>query len=74
MKKAAGVIGLMALALTIPTSVQACTTVLVGKGASVDGSTMIARNEDMGTAWAKHFYVRPENSNERNYVSKGNGF
>ncbi|MFW8053718.1 C69 family dipeptidase [Vagococcus fluvialis] len=74
MKKAAGVISLIALALSIPTSVQACTTVLVGKEASVDGSTMIARNEDMGTAWAKHFYVRPENSNDRNYVSKGNGF
>lgn len=73
-KKATGVIGFVALALSIPTSVQACTTVLVGKDASVDGSTLIARNEDMGTAWAKHFYVRPENSNEREYVSKGNGF
>lgn len=38
--------------------VEACTSVLVGKDASEDGSTMIARNEDMGTAWAKHFYVR----------------
>ncbi|MFR0959834.1 MAG: C69 family dipeptidase, partial [Enterococcus sp.] len=28
-------------------SIDACTTVLVGKNASVDGSTMIARNEDL---------------------------
>lgn len=27
-----------------------CTTMLVGKKASIDGSTMIARNEDSGTA------------------------
>lgn len=58
----------------IPSSIEACTTVLVGKKATVDGSTMIARNEDMGTAWAKHFYVRPENSNKVDYISKGNGF
>lgn len=54
--------------------VEACTSVLVGKDASEDGSTMIARNEDMGTAWSKHFYVREANKNEQKFESKGNGF
>ncbi len=55
---------------------EACTTVLVGKAATVDGSTMIARNEDMKTAWDKRFVVHPEGQNTPNsmYVSKGNGF
>ncbi len=55
-------------------SIDACTTVLVGKNASVDGSTMIARNEDLNTAWSKHFVVRKENTNPSHFVSKGNGF
>ena len=28
---------------------MACTTILVGKNASYDGSTMIARNDDSGS-------------------------
>ena len=28
---------------------MACTTILVGKAASYDGSTMIARNDDSGS-------------------------
>ena len=28
---------------------MACTTILVGKGASYDGSTIVARNEDSGS-------------------------
>ena len=55
-------------------SIDACTTVLVGKNASVDGSTMIARSEDLNTAWSKHFVVRKENTNPSHFVSKGNGF
>lgn len=31
-------------------SASACTTVLVGKNASTDGSTIIARNEDVDTS------------------------
>ncbi|MFL9598928.1 C69 family dipeptidase, partial [Aeromonas veronii] len=30
------------------TSADACTGLIVGKGASADGSVMIARNEDFG--------------------------
>lgn len=60
--------------LFIPQSAQACTGIIVGKDASADGSTIIGRNEDMGAAWAKHFVVRPANSNNPNFVSASNGF
>ena len=38
---------------------MACTTLLVGKNASYDGSTMIARNDDSGSGHftAKKFVV-----------------
>ena len=38
---------------------MACTTILVGKNASYDGSTMIARNDDSGSGHftAKKFVV-----------------
>lgn len=62
------------LFITSSTTAEACTTVLVGKDASKDGSTMIARNEDMGTAWSKHFFVREENKNKAKFVSEGNEF
>lgn len=56
-------------------SASACTTVLVGKKASSDGSTMIARNEDVDTAWAKHYVFHTANSNgPTQYVSKDNHF
>lgn len=60
--------------LTSYVEVEACTTLLAGKNSTNDGSTMIARNEDMGSAWAKHFVVREENSNDANFVSAENGF
>lgn len=54
---------------------SACTTVLVGKDVSKDGSTLIARNEDVSTAWAKHFIVHQATSNgPTQYVSKDNNF
>ncbi len=74
MKKWIGILGGVILFSTATLTAEACTTILVGKDVSYDGSTIIARNEDMGTAWAKHFVVRPEKSLERDYVSKGNGF
>ena len=36
---------------------DACTTILVGKNASLDGSTMIARNDDTFFAVAPHSFV-----------------
>ena len=50
---------------------MSCTTLLVGKKATYDGSTMIARNEDSGgTGFApkKFIAVKPENQ-PRQYVS-----
>ncbi|MBT8904409.1 peptidase C69 [Lactobacillus delbrueckii subsp. bulgaricus] len=62
----------MAAAFTA-TSVKACTTVVVGKKATTDGSTLVARNEDVG-AWSKHFYVHQATSNgPTTYVSEDNG-
>lgn len=63
-------------ALLVPTAASACTTVLVGKDASTDGSTFMARNEDMGTAWPKYFVVREAKDNPAGakYESKGNKF
>lgn len=73
-KKISVIASLGVLFLSNTLSASACTTILVGKDASEDGSTMIARNEDMGSAWTKRFYVREANENDPNFVSKGNGF
>lgn len=68
---AAGALGLAAAFTAI--SVKACTTVVVGKKATTDGSTLVARNEDVG-AWSKHFYVHQATSNgPTTYVSEDNG-
>ncbi|WP_125707592.1 C69 family dipeptidase [Companilactobacillus zhongbaensis] len=57
-------------------SLSACTSILVGRKASIDGSTMIGRNEDAKASWPKHFVVHPhEEFNEpQKYVSNENGF
>lgn len=55
----------------------ACTTVLVGKGATLDGSTMIARNGDSyEVITPKKFTVHPHQilEKEERYVSPGNRF
>lgn len=54
----------------------ACTSVLVGKAASVDGSTMIARTEDHHDACApKRFTVVPARMHRKErFVSANNGF
>ncbi|MDN5592065.1 MAG: C69 family dipeptidase, partial [Lacticaseibacillus paracasei] len=56
---------------------SACTSVLVGKQASVDGSTMIARNDDTFLPLTpQRFYVHPGEKNQpkRTWVSNQNGF
>lgn len=55
---------------------SACTSVLVGKKATVDGSTLIARNEDFKSAWPKHLVIHPheEFANEQKFVAQDNGF
>lgn len=52
-----------------------CTAMLVGKDASIDGSTMIARDEDgYGGINEKVFVVNPACHYDEDYVSKYNGF
>ncbi len=55
---------------------SACTTVLVGKQASIDGSTLIARNDDTFLPLTpQRFYVEPAVSNRHEtWVSNQNGF
>jgi len=55
---------------------QACTSFLAGKSAMIDGSTLIARNEDNFVAiWPKHAIVHPANEDrDLAFVSKGNQF
>lgn len=51
----------------------ACTTIIVGKGASVDGSLIIARNEDTGDAVSPQLLMRHEPSTQDS-VFRSNGF
>ncbi|CAJ1887295.1 C69 family dipeptidase [Aeromonas salmonicida] len=56
------------------TSADACTGLIVGKGASADGSVMIARNEDFGVNnWNKYLAFRPAQQNEGKVWKLGNG-
>ena len=50
---------------------MACTTILVGREASFDGSTMIARNEDSGSGsfCPKKFIVVEPKEQGKEYVS-----
>lgn len=38
---------------------SACTSILIGKKASINGSVIIGRNEDCKTAWPKHLKFNP---------------
>lgn len=56
---------------------SACTSILVGKNASIDGSTMIARNDDTFHVLAPHrFYMHPAWHGEKDLTVKSplNGF
>ncbi|WP_125765072.1 C69 family dipeptidase [Levilactobacillus mulengensis] len=56
---------------------SACTSVLVGKAATVDGSTLIARNDDTFLPLTpQRFYVHPAEHDQpkRTWVSNQNGF
>ena len=51
-------------------TLSACTSILVGKKATADGSTMIGRNEDCRSAWPKHMTVHPHQEGiENNHYS-----
>lgn len=54
---------------------SACTSILIGAKASIDGSVMIGRNEDAKAAWPKHFVVHPaKETTAAQFVSPDNGF
>ncbi len=38
---------------------SSCTSILIGRKATADGSVMIGRNEDSKASWPKHFVVHP---------------
>lgn len=54
---------------------SSCTSILIGKNATADGSVIIGRNEDSQTAWPKHlqFNARQEQKNAI-FKSKANKF
>lgn len=55
---------------------SSCTSILIGKKASLSGSVIIGRNEDAKTAWPKHLAFNKHESNlkENRFKSKDNKF
>lgn len=55
---------------------SSCTSILIGKKASLTGSVIIGRNEDAKTAWPKHLAFNPHQDNVKNnhFKSKDNKF
>lgn len=54
---------------------SACTSILIGKKASIDGSVIIGRNEDSQTAWPKHLKFYPHVEHQQViFKSKANKF
>lgn len=49
---------------------SACTSILVGKKASIDGTIMIGRNEDAKAAWPKKFVVHRRGELGDHFISK----
>src|SRR5699024_8640518 len=55
---------------------SSCTSILIGKKASLSGSIIIGRNEDAKTAWPKHLAFNPHRDNvqKNHFKSKDNKF
>ncbi|ANZ58201.1 C69 family dipeptidase [Fructilactobacillus lindneri] len=55
---------------------SACTSILVGRKATTDGSTLIGRNEDAKSAWPKRFIVHEHQklAKQQKFISKDNNF
>ena len=49
---------------------SACTSILIGKQASLDGSVIIGRNEDSRAAWPKHYIVHHHHEFKTNPLFK----
>ncbi|MFD1672198.1 C69 family dipeptidase [Agrilactobacillus yilanensis] len=54
---------------------SSCTSILIGKKASADGTIMIGRNEDSQAAWPKHFVVHPHQdyAQPQKFIAKDTG-
>ncbi|GAA3626152.1 C69 family dipeptidase [Lactobacillus hamsteri] len=54
---------------------SSCTSILIGKKASINGSVIIGRNEDAKTAWPKHLaFNKHEQVKDNHFKSKDNKF
>ncbi|WP_070967042.1 C69 family dipeptidase [Vibrio sonorensis] len=74
MKKWSVTVLTAAIAVALSGHAVACTGLIVGKGASVDGSIMIARNEDFGiNNWNKYLEYRPAQQNKAGDWKLANG-
>lgn len=61
--------------MTSPVERSSCTSILIGKNATVDGSVIIGRNEDAKTAWPKHLAFNSHQTIKNNiFKSKDNKF
>ena len=76
MKKMAALLMALILMLGLCQSALACTGVIVGKGVSADGSFLVGRTEDIGSAYNKTFTVVPAavSSDEVVFTDEYNGF
>lgn len=52
---------------------SACTSILIGKNATIDHSIIIGRNEDSKASWPKHFIVHPHGDLPAEFISKDTG-
>lgn len=53
---------------------SACTSILIGKNASIDGTIMIGRNEDAKATWPKHMVVHQHGALGKRFISKDSKF
>mgnify|MGYP004686793291 FL=1 len=53
---------------------SSCTSILIGKKASLDGSVIIGRNEDSRTAWPKHLAFHQWQAGAQTFKSHDNKF
>lgn len=55
---------------------SSCTSILIGKNATLNGSVIIGRNEDAKTAWPKHlaFNLHETDLHDNHFKSKDNKF
>lgn len=61
--------------MTKPIFRSSCTSILIGKKASLDGTVIIGRNEDSRTAWPKHLQFNPHRQQPNaEFISKANKF